>query len=515
MSYIKAFRWSTDRIGNKGVIGFVTNGQFIDSQSADGLRKCWFEEFNYIYVFNLRGDQRTQGETSRREGGKIFGSGSRTPIAITLLVKDGSDNHEIYYHDIGDYLSREEKLSLLQKSTSIEGVKWTSIVPDRNNDWINQRDDKYEEYPSILGDVFYRKQDGIQSNRDSWVYNFSSSAVKVNAERMIDNYNFEVQRLSSKFSEEKIALLNTDEGYVSWSRSLKNKLISNKVIEKMGNDAVVKSMYYPFVKKHLYYNRDILEYPRKFDESLASGNMMISVSGAGTKKGFSAFITDTPPNYNMLDKGRHFELHNFIDKNALFNEKSNLNENFETSLSLKGFDAFAYIYGILHSKEYREKYQNNLIKDLPNIPVVKQAYKISEIGKKLIDLHLNYETVEPSTDVVIECHENSSYKVKKMKHPRKGILDKIVFNANITITNIPEKAYEYVVNGRPAIEWIIDQYQEKTDAKSGIVDDPNSYSDDERYIFELLLRVINVSVQTVDLVNSLPPLEIIDIYRLN
>lgn len=154
-TYVKAFRWATDRIEKKGVIGFVTNGQFIDSQSADGLRKCWFEEFNYIYVLNLRGDQRTQGEKSREEGGKIFGSGSRTPIAITILVKDGSDSHEIYYHDIGDYLSREEKLSILEQSSSIEEIEWINIIPDKNNDWINQRDEDYEEYPSILGDVFY------------------------------------------------------------------------------------------------------------------------------------------------------------------------------------------------------------------------------------------------------------------------------------------------------------------------------------------------------------------------
>lgn len=327
---------------------------------------------------------------------------------------------------------------------------------------------------------------------------------------MIDNYNFEVQRLSSKSDQEKIALLNTDEGFVSWSRSLKNKLNSNKVIKKLGNDAVVKSMYYPFVKKHLYYNRDILEYPRKFDQSLIDGNIMISVSGAGTKKGFSAFVTNTPPNYNMLDKGRHFELYNFIDKNALFDDNSNLNETFESSLGLRGFDAFAYVYGILHSNEYRQKYQNNLIKDLPKIPIVKQAYTVSEIGKKLIDLHLNYETVEPYSDVLIEGKTNPSYKVKKMKHPKKGVLDKIVFNSDLTISKIPVKAYEYVVNGKPAIEWIIDQYQVKTDNKSGIVDDPNLYSDDERYIFNLLLRVINVSVQTVDLVNSLPSFEIID-----
>lgn len=328
---------------------------------------------------------------------------------------------------------------------------------------------------------------------------------------MIDNYNLEVERLSHKSDEEKIALLNTDEGYVSWSRSLKKKLISNKVIKKIGEEAVVKSMYYPFVKKHLYYNRDILEYPRKFDESLIEGNIMISVTGAGTKKGFSAFVTNIPPNYNMLDKGRHFELYNFKDKDTLILEKSNLNEKFESHLGLKGFDAFAYVYGILHSNEYREKYQNNLVKDLPKIPIVKQAHKISKIGQKLIDLHLNYETIEPYLDLHIKGKVNPSYKVKKMRYPKKGEKDIIVYNSDITISNIPEKVYDYVINGRPAIEWIINQFQVKLDKKSGVVDDPNLYSEDERYIFKLLLRIINVSIQTVDLVNSLPPLELIDI----
>ncbi|UYV53459.1 DEAD/DEAH box helicase [Priestia megaterium] len=507
-TYVKAFRWSTDRLGKKGIIAFVTNGQFIDSQSADGLRKCWFEEFNYIYVLNLRGDARTSGEQRRKEAGNVFGEGTRTPISITLLVKDGSDNHEIYYHDIGDYLNREEKLSILSQNKSLNGINWSSITPDKNNDWINQRDEQYEEFPSILGDVFYSKQDGIQSNRDSWVYNFSSSTVQSNAEHMIDNYNSEVQRLASKPSEEKLSLLNTNESFVSWSRSLKNKLNSNRIIQKLGSDAVVQSMYYPFVKKHLYYNRDILEYPRKFDKSLSGENIMISVSGAGTKKGFSAFVTNTPPNYNMLDKGRHFELRNFTDENSLLKGNSNLNELFETSLGLNGFDTFAYVYGILHSNEYRERYQNNLIKDLPKIPIVKQAHEVAEIGKKLIDLHLHYETVAPYPNVVIESKSNPSYKVVKMKHPKKGILDKIIFNNDLTISEIPLEAYNYVVNGKPAIEWIIDQYQVKVDKKSGIIDDPNNYSDDEKYIFNLLLSVINVSIQTVDLINSLPVLEV-------
>lgn len=183
----------------------------------------------------------------------------------------------------------------------------------------------------------------------------------------------------------------------------------------------------------------------------------------------------------------------------------------QDKLNISPDDVFSYVYAILHSTEYRQRYADDLNKALPRIPVLKNKKKFVEIGRQLIDLHRHYESVPIYDEVKIESKTNPSYKVKKMKHPKKGILDKIIFNSDITITNIPEKAYECVVNGCPAIEWIIDQYQVKTDKNSGIVDDPNLYSDDERYIFELLLRIINVSVLTVDLINILPPLDITDV----
>jgi len=194
----------------------------------------------------------------------------------------------------------------------------------------------------------------------------------------------------------------------------------------------------------------------------------------------------------------------------LENDDSNISLGIANEFDLSADDLFYYTYAVLHSNDYREKYESDLNKQLPRIPKLKNAAKFVEIGRKLADLHLNYESIPPYQGVKIEGKTNPSFKVTKMKHPKKA-LDKIVFNADVTITNIPEKAYEYVVNGRSAIEWIIDQYQVKTDKKSGIVDDPNKYSDDEKYIFNLLLSVINMSVQTVDLVKSLPSLEVEEI----
>lgn len=510
-SYIKAFRWASDRIGQKGIIGFISNGSFIDSNSTDGLRKSWYDEFNHIYVFNLRGDQRTLGEKSRQEGGKIFGSGSRTPIAITLLVKDGTNNHEVYYHDIGDYLSREEKLAIISDFKSVSAIDWTKIYPDDKNDWINQRDSKYEEFFAMDGEVFRDKAIGVSTNRDMWVYGYDRNNVIQNTQRMVENYNSEVVRLNDiRDEKEKANQANSSDNFIKWSTGLKQKLVKGKIIE-LEDNSVITSLYRPYTKKYLYYQTDIIERPSRYKDVYGSENKVIYVTGAGTSRDFSCLIIDGIPNLHLLDTGQGFYRYDNSSKGSLFVDTSNISDSFKKRLELMDDEVFYYTYGVLHSKEYRKQYANNLKKALPRIPVLKNKNQYVEVGRKLADLHLNYETIEPYPDAVIEEKVNPSYKVKKMKHPKKGMLDKIAFNPDVTISNIPEKAYEYVVNGRPAIEWIIDQYQVKMDAKSGIIDDPNLYSDDERYIFDLLLRIINVSVQTVDLVNSLPPLELLDV----
>jgi predicted helicase len=508
-SYIKALRWASDRIGSKGIIGFVTNASFIDSNSTDGLRKCLYEEFNYIYVFNLRGDQRTLGEESRREGGKIFGSGSRTPIAITILVKDESNNHKVFYHDIGDYLSREEKLSIISANKSINGMNWKEIHPDENNDWINQRDPLYEKFYAMDGEVFRDKAIGVSTNRDAWVYGFSRENVLKNTQRMVKNFNFEVDRLKNiKVEKEKVNQANNAGDFVKWTRGLKQKLVKSEKIILTEN--IIKSMYRPFVSKWLYYDKNVVEMPGRYHSIFGLENKVIYITGTGASRDFSCLMVDKIPNLHLMDTGQGFYRVDNSPSNNLFLDTSNLTDSFKEKIQLTDDDVFYYVYGVLHSKEYREKYANNLKKELPRIPILKNKEKFVEVGKKLAYLHLNYESIEPYPDVVIESKTNPSYRVTKMKHPKKGVLDKIVYNTDITISNIPEKAYEYVVNGRSAIEWIIDQYRVKTDKKSGIVDDPNLYSEDEKYIFNLLLRIINVSVQTVDLVNSLPPLEIVE-----
>lgn len=518
-SYVKAFRWASDRLTNQGVIGFVTNGGYLNSNSTDGLRAGLYEDFNHLYIFNLRGNALGLGEIRKKEGGNVFGAGTRTSVAISILVKDGSDNHELHYHDIGDYLSRKEKLAIISEFGDVSQLDWGKIIPDENNDWLNQRDPNYQKYDRLAGEdkvVFLQNIIGVSTNRDSWVYGFSEQETLANSKRLIENYNFEVVRLSDVSIAEKKDCLNRKDDFIKWSAKLEDSILKSKKIQ-FNKNSVVKSLYRPFTKKYLYYDTDVIERPSQWYKKFGENNLIIMTTGKGISRDFSTLVTNLMPNLHTMDTGQHFMRYdNELDETSLFQNNDNMNQTFADKLGLSLDETFAYVYGLLNSREYQEKYANDLKKDLARIPIVKNKEKYVEVGQKLMDLHLNYEEVPVYEGVEITPFVNPNYKVTKMRFAKKrdengrlvSDLSAIIFNSDITISNIPEKAYEYVVNGRSAIEWIIDQYQIKTDKKSGITDDPNDYSDDEKYIFNLLLRIINVSIQTVDLINSLPKLEI-------
>ncbi|MGO4985894.1 DEAD/DEAH box helicase [Streptococcus alactolyticus] len=519
-SYVKAFRWASDRLKDKGVIGFVTNGGFLNSNSTDGLRAGLYEDFNHLYIFNMRGNALGLGELRKKEGGNVFGGGTRTTVAISILVKDGSDSHEIHYHDIGDYLSQKDKLNIISDFGDISAIDWQEITPDANNDWLNQRDPNYQKYNVLSGEdnaVFLNNSMGILTSRDAWVYGYSREKVAKNTERLIQNYNSELKRLENISGEERKELLNRDSSYVNWSFRLEERIRQNKDIV-FNSSKIVKSLYRPFTKKWLYYDDPVIERTRLYYNKFGQDNLVINTTGRGASRDFSALVTNAIPDMNSMAGGSQgfMRYDNEVDETSLFQSHDNMNQAFADKLGLSLDDTFAYVYGLLNSKEYQEKYANDLKKDLARIPIVKNKEKYVEVGKALMGLHLNYEEVPVYDGVNIEISDQPSYKVTKMKFAKKrdengklvNDLSTIIFNSDITISNIPKKAYEYVVNGRSAIEWIIDQYQVKTDKKSGITDDPNNYSEDEKYIFNLLLRIINVSIQTVDLINSLPKFEV-------
>ncbi|MGC6523909.1 MAG: DEAD/DEAH box helicase [Flavobacteriaceae bacterium] len=542
-AYIKAFRWSTDRLDQKegGIIAYVTNGAWLDGNSTDGFRKAIEDEFDSIYVFNLRGNQRTSGELSRKEGGKIFGSGSRTPISITLLINNPENKREkaeIHYHDIGDYLSRDEKLTIIKEFGSLSNSKmnWKTLKPNEEGDWINQRNEVFDTYIPILPEkkynpdvssFFITNSLGTVSARDAWVYNFSRIKIELNIKKTINHYN---EQLSNK--EKNIELIR-DSKKGNWTRDWQNfykKGVYHSVISSYFYDC----QYRPFTRTNTYYadelNQERYQQPKFFPEN-SSKNICIITSGIGVTKGFSVFVSNKIVDYQILQNGQCFPLYYFEKnekkQNTLFDSGSDDDyikrdgvSDFILNRAIKLYgksvnkqDVFYYVYGILHSKEYRETFANDLKKMLARIPLVerpKDFWAFSKAGRQLAELHVNYESVSAHPDVVIKGEESEFYTVEKMRFPKKDQKDIIIYNSRITLSNIPEKAYHYVVNGKPAIEWIMERYQIKTDKKSGIKNDPNDWSAEvgnPRYILDLLLSVINVSTQTVDIVNDLPKLD--------
>lgn len=293
-------------------------------------------------------------------------------------------------------------------------------------------------------------------------------------------------------------------------------MLKNGDLLQYHENNIVLSLYRPFTKKWLYYDNDLNERTRLYSNGWNNNNELIFTSGRGARNPFSLLATNLIPSMDANEKGQGFYKDGLNTPGTLINNDSNITTEAEKKFQLSKDDLFDYVYGILNSYEYQDRYQNDLRKDLARIPNVRDKEKYVETGKKLINLHINYENVPIYDKVNIQYSGDPDYRVEKMKFSKKrsaeGKLEKdrstIIFNDSIIISNIPEKAYEYIVNGKSAIEWIMDQYQVKTDKKSGITDDPNDYSDDPKYIFNLLLRIINVSVQTVDLINQLPPLEI-------
>ncbi|QNK01519.1 DEAD/DEAH box helicase [Dyella telluris] len=564
-SYIRAIRWATDRLGDSGVIGFVTNGGFLDANGTDGLRKTLAEEFSSIHVFHLRGNQRTLGELSRREGGKIFAGGSRAPIAITLLVKNpaAKEHGLIRFHDIGDYLSREEKLQKIDDFKSIVGIDkaggWVHITPNQHGDWLRQRDDRFAQFIAIgdkKGDgprLFENYSLGVFTSRDSWCYNASRGTLEANMRSMIAFYNEEVGRFSEAYgnADRKTRAANVD-GFVgadatkiSWSRGLKQELLKGKTYQFQADD-VIQGIYRPFNKQWFYFNRRfnemVLQMPRLLPDASAS-NRLIVIHGPGETLPFTVSMVDVVPNLHYLHGGQCFPLYLYdgVDGEAespegLFSGEDKKPAGRRDAITDDGLahfqsaypgeeiskeDIFYYVYGLFHVPDYRERYADNLSKELARIPCVKQAsdfWLLSRAGRDLADLHINYDRASPyaaQIDTGGRVLSDEDYRVVKMKVPKKGKekdLSTLIYNNFITVRGIPAEAYDYVVNGKPALVWVTERQCKELDKASGIVDDANDWAietmKNPRYPLDLFLRVITVSLETIKIVRGLPKLHV-------
>ena len=589
-SYVKAFRWASDRIPQNegGVVAFISNGAWLDGNAQNGMRRCFEEEFTSIYVLNLRGNQRTSGELSRKEGGKIFGSGSRTPIAITFLVKNPAKKGQkavIHYHDIGDYLTREQKLKMVRDFRSISSRKldWQIVTPNEKADWINQRDGVFDNL-ILLGDKKNSKQTvfsifsaGDITHRDVWCYNSSSQSLSMQMQTAITTFNQEASKcIEAKTINEIATLVNADPTQIKWDQKLFEHALKG-IRHTFDNNKIRLTLYRPYFKQWLYYDKAFnwsqYQLPKLFPTPTTE-NLLICLSGVGNKS-FSCLITNEIPDYQIQFNSQCFPLY-WYEENK--NPQASLFDDVETnryirrdgitdwilkevrsrfggSRAITKEHIFYYVYGLLHSKQYRERFADDLKKSLPRIPIVDNVQDFMDFykaGKELADLHLNYEQnineqaigqdgnylffaampmsahrtcgVEVNGDMDIWQNDwtDETYQyfaVDKMRFAKvrdkngKLVTDKtrIIYNAHITIEDIPLKAYEYIVNGKSAIELVMERYAVTIDKASQIKNNPNAWSrehEQPRYILDLLLSVIMLSCQAVDIVSTLPILRL-------
>lgn len=480
----------------------------------------------------------------------------------------------IYYHDIGDYLSREQKLDIIRKARSINGVKWTELHPDEHGDWINHRNGKFAEFIP-LGDKDDKKNvqtvfvpwysEGLKTQRDCWCYNSSQAKLKINIQKTIGFYNQQRQLLAQGKIKE-VTFSTTD---INWTTNVLAGAHKN-INYDISYGQYVESLYRPFFKQHLFYssflNERVYRIPKLFPTA-DSENWVICVPSIGDTKDFMPLITACIPDLHLNATTQCFPLY-WYEKaegnqlSAFDNDSGYIRHDGITDWMLKEVrrrfantraitkeHIFYYVYGLLHAQDYRETFSADLKKELPRIPIVESLddfIAFSKAGKALAELHLHYDSFAAETARSANRNSAASYalvadkrikydasqpgagtpqiifdgqvtpvddipesalRIDKMRFATKEDKSQIIYNSHITLKNIPFVAYDYIVNGKSAIEWILERYQVKTDKDSGLLNDPNDWASEHHcpaYILQLLLSVIDLSVKSVGIVKGLP-----------
>ena len=537
-TYKMAIRWASDRIKEQGVIAIVTNGSWIDGNADEGVRACLAEEFSSIHVLNLRGNARTSSELRRSEGGNVFGGGSRAPVAITILVKTPDAAHNgchIRYRDIGDYLSREQKLAALDEAVSISGfTDWEEIMPNEHHDWIGQRSDVFQQfYPMGREDdaIFQLYSRGLSTGKDAYIYNFSRHACAENAQLMTQEYLNALQELEENPELTVEEVTRRHSSNIKWDRELMNNLGRIKKTE-FKEKYIRKVAYRPFVATNCYMDYIFIQMKYRTDQIFpdsSSENRLICVPSIGGKNPFSVLMTDITPDLHFNETSQCFPRYRYpkaADASTTTDTLQGIGEAPDridniSDVALRAFcehyydntitkdGIFDYVYGVLHTPSYREGFANDLSKMIPRIPFAPDFHAFAEAGKALAGLHLGYETCEQYPLSLVFAHDGEpqphhfrlTEKTMRFATPAKTTLN---INEHVRLTGIPEMAHRYVVNSRTPLEWFIDRYRIKRDKESGILNDPNGWFENPRDLVTAIARIVYVSVESTRIIEGLP-----------
>ena len=526
--YIKAIRWALDRIGEEGVVAFVTNNSFLDGIAFDSMRKHLAEDCDAIYVLDLGGNARKGLKVS---DANVFGI--RVGVSINLFVKrkgNLSEAPHIYYYRTDELWNRKQKFDFLSENQHTGGVAWESIQPDARHTWLTEG--LHSEFDtfipmgsreakaangSVEGVFFQTYSNGVFTGRDAWTYNFNRNTLANNMIGTIQTYNAEVSRWKHRTDRNANLddFVGSDDEKIKWSRNLKRELKRNKIAE-YAEHKVRNSLYRPFTKSYLFFdpimNDEVSHFRSIFPTFVTEMENRVIWLKVGREWPMFGLMVNQFPDRLPQGGSQCFPFYTYDEDGT--NRRENITDwalaEFRTHYAddtITKWDIFHYNYGLLHHPEYREKYAANLKRDLPHIPYTKDFWGFAKAGAQLADLHVNYES-QPEYDklkFVQTPNTPLDWHVEKMKLSRDKI--QIVYNNFLMLDGIPPKVFDYRLGTRSALEWVIDQYRVKTDKRSGIVNDPNR-TDDPQYIVKLIGKVITVSVKTVDIIDNLPALEI-------
>ena len=530
--YVKAILWASKRIGKEGVVAFVTNNGFLDGIAFDGMRKHLAQDFNAIYILNLGGNVRQNPKLSGTTH-NVFGI--QVGVSINLFIKKSTTSTnpkpvELFYARVGEFWRKEEKYNYLDSNQHYQNIDWQQVTPDSRYTWLTEG--LHAEFETFIPigtkeakakkgtatDVIFKTYSaGVKTNRDAWAHNFNRDVLTENILRMSDTYNTEVDRWKRQENQREINIddfVVYDDTKISWSRDLKVKLKRGTIAE-YEQYKVRTSVYRPFTKSNLYFDRTINDvvyvFPSIFPTSeTETENRVICLKALGSKKSFHCLMTQQLADVHLTGDSQCFPFYTYNEDGT--NRQENITDwalsefrNHYNDDTITKWDIFHYNYALLHHPTYREKYEMNLKRDLPHIPFAEDFWGFANAGAALADLHINYESV-PKYDGLEDIETEGmtvAWRVEKMRLSKDKT--QLKYNDFLTLDGIPSEVYDYRLGNRSALEWVIDQYRVKVDKRSGIVNDPNR-EDQPRYIVDLIARVISVSLQTVEIVEGLPPL---------
>ena len=521
--YVKALRWASDRVGQEGIVAFVSNNSFLSDFVFDGVRRDLAETFSTIYHLNLKGNARASGEQRRKEAGNIFDDQVRVSVGISVLVKRlklGGEQANIKIATVQDYASADKKKEWLEELKSFANAPLIDALPDKKYTWLTAGLQSDFETFLPLGNrgaerescVFAEITNGLKTNRDAWVYNFQKSGLTHNVQTTIDFFNEEyVRRRTARERKQDLdRFVRNDDHKIGWSETLKRALDRDQMLE-FDHNKVRIAQYRPFCVNHVYFDRVLNErvYGIPYLFPCTDTANVVFWSKVGPNWPYFVLAVSRIPDLLPQSGSQCFSFYIYDEDGT--NRRENITDwaldqfrSHYKDKSITKWDIFYYTYAVLHHPEYRTRYAANLKRELPRIPYAPDFRGFAKAGKRLAELHVDYEK-QKEYDLVRQEKpgEKLNYRVEKMRLSK----DKqtLVYNDFLTLTGIPKETYDYRLGNRSALEWVIDQYQVSTDKRSGITNDPNRY-DDKEYILRLIGQVITVSLETVKIVNALPDL---------